>query len=263
MISIIKRLAREAGRICLQSQAELKSGDLTYKSPKDIVTVTDRQVEKFLINEILSNWPDHGILGEETGESIGSGPFRWIIDPIDGTTSFVHNQPFYAVSIGLEENGEPVLGVVYAPVLDQMFSAEMGNGAFLNGRPIRVSATLNMSHAVMATGFACLRSGLKDNNLPHFNRIVPELRDIRRYGSAALDLCQTACGSLDGYWEMNLNPYDITAGVVILKEAGGIVTDFKGGMDYPGAGIAAANPALHSHLIDCLNPSSVVSGAEP
>jgi len=263
LISFITRLAREAGRICLQRQTKLNSGDLTFKSPKDLVTVTDKEVENFLVKEILSTWPDHGILAEETGETKGTGPFRWIIDPIDGTTSFVHNQPFYAVSIGLEINRDPVLGVVYAPALDQMFVAELGKGAFLNGKPIRVSETLNISHAVMATGFACLRSGLKENNLPHFNRIAPQLRDIRRYGSAALDLCYTAQGTLDGYWEMNLNAYDICAGVVILKEAGGIVTDFKGGTNYPRNGIAAANPVLHSQLIHCLNPSSFISGVEP
>lgn len=256
MISFITRLAREAGRICLQGQAKLNSGDLTFKSPKDLVTVTDKEVENFLVKEILSTWPDHGILGEETGETIGTAPFRWIIDPIDGTTSFAHNQPFYSVSIGLEKNGKPFLGVVYAPVLDQMFFAENGKGSFLNGNPIKVSGTREMNAAVMATGFACLRSELTDNNLFNFNLIVPQLRDIRRYGSAALDLCYTAMGSLDGYWEMNLNPYDIAAGVIILKEAGGIVTDFKGGADYPRKGIAAANPALHSRLINCLNPSS-------
>jgi len=254
LISYIKRLVKEAGRICLQGQDKLTSGGLTFKSPKDLVTETDKKVEHFLVKQILSTFPDHGIFGEETGVTPGSSPYLWIIDPIDGTTSFVHNQPFYSVSIGLEKDGELILGVVYAPVLDQMFFAETGKGAFLNSKPIRVSATRELGNSVMATGFACLRSELTDNNLTHFNRIVPKLRDIRRYGSAALDLCYTACGSLDGYWEMNLNPYDIAAGVVILKEAGGQVSDFKGGTDFPKNGIAAANATLHRHLIDCLNP---------
>ncbi|WDP93131.1 MAG: inositol monophosphatase [Desulfobacter sp.] len=254
LIPFIKQLAKTAGQICLEGRAQLTTADLTFKSPKDLVTATDKAVEGFLVKEIRTAFPDHAIIGEETGTTAGTGEYRWIIDPIDGTTSFVHEQPFYAVSIGLEKEGKRVAGIVYAPVLDQMFWAETGRGAFLNGRPIGVSTTRKLTDAVMATGFACLRSGMADNNLPHFNRIVPQLRDIRRYGSAALDLCYTACGRLDGYWEMNLNLYDIAAGVVILEEAGGKVSDFAGANNYPEKGIVAANPHLHGQLITCLNP---------
>lgn len=254
MISFIKQLARAAGQICLQGRAQFTTSALTFKSPKDLVTLTDTRVEDFLVKEIRAAFPDHEILGEETGTTPGNPDCRWIIDPIDGTTSFVHHQPFYAVSIGVETKGELSAGVVYAPALGEMFWAEQGQGSFLNEDPIRVSDTLELDHAVMATGFACLRSGLADNNLGHFNRIMPRLRDIRRYGSAALDLCYTAAGKLDGYWEMNLNLYDIAAGVLILKEAGGRVTDFNGRSQYPQHGIAAANPQLHKQLLDCLNP---------
>ncbi len=250
MISFVTRLARQAGQICLKEQATLTSGDLTYKNPKDLVTVTDKNVETFLVKELGRAYPDHGILGEETGVKQSKTSYRWIIDPIDGTTSFVHNQPFYGVSIALEKEGELILGVVYAPVFDELFYAEKGKGAFLNNTPIRVSDTSALDQAVMATGFACLRDSQTDNNLTHFNNIVPRLRDIRRYGSAALDLCYTACGRLDGYWEMNLNIYDIAAGVVILREACGKVSDFSGDKYFPEKGIAAANANLHSLLID-------------
>ncbi|MCG8615495.1 MAG: inositol monophosphatase [Desulfobacterales bacterium] len=252
MISFISNLAREAGNICLEERTRLSSEDLSFKSAKDIVTVADQRVEAFIVSTIKESYPDHSILGEETGATSGSAPFRWIIDPIDGTTSFVHNQPFYGVSIALEESGSIIAGVVYAPVFDELFVAEKGNGAFLNQKPIRVSDTTRMDQAVMATGFACLRAGWAENNLTYLNRIAPELRDVRRYGSAALDLCYTACGRLDGYWEMNLNLYDIAAGVLILREAGGIVSDFKGGEEFPQTGLAAAPPDLHTKLIDYL-----------
>ncbi len=250
MIPFVTRLARQAGQICLNEQTKLTSGDVAFKNPKDLVTVTDKNVEAFLVKELMHAYPDHGILGEETGVKQSESSYRWIIDPIDGTTSFVHNQPFYGVSIALEKAGELILGVVYAPVLDQMFYAEKGKGAFLNNTPIRVSNTSALDQAVMATGFACLRDGGPDNNLTHFNHIVPQLRDIRRYGSAALDLCYTACGRLDGYWEMNLNIYDVAAGVVILREACGRVSDFSGDKYFPEKGIAAANTLLHPQLID-------------
>lgn len=253
MIQFAKQLARQAGRICLDRQSGLGADSLAFKSPKDIVTAVDRDVEKFLKTEIESAYPDHDFLGEETGQTRGCGAYRWIIDPIDGTTSYVHGQPFYAVSIGLEHQNQIILGVVYAPALDQLFYGEKSKGAFLNEAPIHVSRTRDTEQAVLATGFACLRAGLTENNLERFNRIVPRIRDIRRYGSAAMDLCYTAMDALDGFWEMNLNLYDIAAGVLILREAGGVVTDFNGRNQFPEEGIAAGNPYIHPELIRLLN----------
>lgn len=252
MISFIKNLALEAGMICLEGQKHLTTHDLEFKSAKDIVTEIDKKVEAFLAKAILARYPDHGMLGEEYGAIQTKSGFRWIIDPIDGTTSFVHRLPFYSISIALEKEGEMVLGVVYAPALGQLFYAEKGKGAFMDGTPIHVSGTGELDKAVMATGFACLRAGWQNNNLPIFKEIVPKLRDIRRFGSAALDLCYTALGSLDGFWEMNLNIYDIAAGTVILKEAGGVITDFTGAQQFPQKGIAAANKRLHNELIRIL-----------
>ena len=241
-----------AGDICKKEQHNLKTSDLEFKNPKDLVTIIDKRVESFLIQEIKTRYSEHDILGEETGRSGNSSRYLWIIDPIDGTTSFVHGQPFYAVSIALEKDGELILGAVYAPELNQLFTAQLGKGAFLNDIPINVSNTEHLIDAVMATGFACIRAGLEENNLIHFNNIVPRLRDIRRYGSAAIDLCYVACGKLDGFWEMQLNIYDIAAGALIVREAGGNLSDFSGGSDFPEKGILAANSSLHPLLIKLL-----------
>ena len=253
MISFLIEMITQAGRICLEEQDCLTPEDFEFKGAKDLVTRIDKAVEDYIIQTIQARFPDHGIFGEESGRQNTSNPFQWIIDPIDGTTSFAHGQPFYAVSICLEERGIPQVSAVYAPALNQLFHGEVGKGAFLNNQPIGVSATTSLEKSVMATGFACLRSGLEENNLRHFNRIVPQLRDIRRFGSAAIDLCYTACGKVDGFWEMNLNPYDIAAGAHIVKLAGGDVTDFKGGNSYPEQGIIAANPKLNARLQALLN----------
>ena len=252
MITFVKELALAAGNLCIRERETLGEKDLHYKNPRDLVTVADRKVENFLVCEIQSRYPSHAIYGEETGKKSGTEDFCWIIDPIDGTTSYVHNQPFYCVSIAIEQKGKPVLGVVYAPVLGHLFHARAGKGAYLNECPIRVSNTRKAEQAVMATGFACIRGGVTPNNLAHFNCIVPKLRDIRRFGSAALDLCYLACGRLDGFWEINLNPYDIAAGALMVQEAGGRVSDFQGGQDYPEKGIAAGNPHLHPCLTQWL-----------
>jgi myo-inositol-1(or 4)-monophosphatase len=249
LIDFIKKMAVAAGEICLAEQATMNSSHLAFKGRKDLVTKTDKTVELFIIEQIRSAFPDHSIHGEETGISHLSSADQWIIDPIDGTTSFFHHHPFFCVSIAYQKNGILESGVIYAPVLDELFYAQRDQGSWLNDRPIRVSKTGELIESVCATGFACLRSDLEQNNLPNFNRIVPQLRDIRRFGSAALDMCYVACGRLDGFWEMNLNVYDIAAGTLLVTEAGGIVTDFKGGQEFPHNGIVASNPFLHSKLL--------------
>jgi myo-inositol-1(or 4)-monophosphatase len=244
MQSFLKNIIVQAGDICLARQGTLTLKDLAFKARKDLVTEADRQVEAFIIEQIQARFPDHGIWGEETGQTFSDSDYCWIIDPIDGTTSFFHGQPYYAVSIALQKGPEIISGAVYAPSLDQLFQAHKTRGAWLNGHAIRVSAADSMTDSVMATGFACLRAGMEPNNLVHFNRIVPQLRDIRRCGSAAIDLCYVAAGKVDGFWEMNLNVYDVAAGVLMVTEAGGVVTDFTGGPDFPDKGIVAANPVM-------------------
>ncbi len=252
LITFLKELILEAGKICSTQQAMLKPSDVDFKGKKDLVTITDKQVEDFIIQTILKAYPDHDIFGEETGKTQKSSDYLWIIDPIDGTTSFVHQQPFYSVSIALQHCGKTICGAVYAPALNELFYADK-KGAFLNDQPIKVSITQLLENSVMATGFACLRDGRKDNNLLYFNKIVPNLRDIRRYGSAAIDLCYVACGRVDGFWEMSLNPYDVAAGAFIVEQAGGCVCDFNGGINFPDQGIIATPIQLQKKLLNFFN----------
>lgn len=244
MHDFLKNTIVRAGEICLAEQGDITLRDIEFKARKDLVTVTDKRVETFIVGRIQDRFPDHGVWGEETGKKNTDSEYCWIIDPIDGTTSFFHGQPYYAVSIALKKQEEIIAGAVYAPALGQLFEAYRNEGAWLNDRPIRVSATASLTDSVMATGFACLRSGVEPNNLVHFNRIVPLLRDIRRCGSAAVDLCYVAAGKVDGFWELNLNVYDVAAGTLMVTEAGGVVTDFSGGPNFPENGIIAANPVL-------------------
>lgn len=250
MISFLKDLIKQAGSICRTEQERLKPSDVDFKNKKDLVTITDKKVEDFIVTRIREKYPLHDIFGEETGRTQLSSDYLWIIDPIDGTTSFFHQQPFYAISIAVQHKGQTICGAVYAPYFDELFFAEKGKGAFMNDRLIGVSKARNLINSVMATGFACLRADLAFNNLFYFNKIVPQLRDIRRYGSAAIDLCYVACGRLDGFWEMNLNIYDIAAGAFIVEQAGGLVCDFKGGADFPKQGIIATNTRLQKKLLE-------------
>jgi len=250
LITFLKDLIKQAGAICKTEQLLLKPTDVEFKNKKDLVTLTDRKVEEFIIKQIRATYPSHDILGEETGRTNYSSDYLWIIDPIDGTTSFLHQQPFYSVSIALQHEGQTVLGAVYAPNLDELFYADKDSQAFLNGRRIYVSRADRLINCVMATGFACLRANLVHNNLSYFNKIVPKLRDIRRYGSAAIDLCYVACGRLDGFWEMNLNNYDVAAGAFIVKQAGGTVCDFRGDIHYPEQGIIATNKYIQKKLLE-------------
>ncbi|MFH1153626.1 MAG: inositol monophosphatase family protein [Pseudomonadota bacterium] len=253
MIEFLKTLARDAGRLCLE--ASRRRITVEFKSAKDLVTEVDKQVEAFITSSVQRAYPGHDVFGEETGRSHLGSDFCWIIDPIDGTTSFFHKQPFYSVSIAVQNQGKTIAGAVYAPVLDELFWAEKGGGAHLNTISVRVSEAQVLADSVLATGFACLRAGLRDNNLKYFNELLPRIRDIRRYGSAALDLCFVACGRLDGFWEMNLNLYDVAAGALIVTEAGGRVCDFQGGASFPGQGIVATNGGIETELLSYLDPS--------
>jgi len=250
LIEFLKDLIQRAGSICKAEQSRLLPSDVNYKNRKDLVTPVDKAVEDFIIKNIKIKYPDHDILGEETGRSGFSSDYVWIIDPIDGTTSFLHQQPFYSTSIAVQHHGKTICGAVFAPRLDELFYADKDGGAFLNDGSICVSGTDTLINSVMATGFACLRADAKPNNLSYFNKIVPQLRDIRRFGSAAVDLCYVACGKLDGFWEMNLNSYDVAAGAFIVEKAGGRVCDFNGDVHSPENGIISANPSLINQLLE-------------
>ncbi|MHC4552044.1 MAG: inositol monophosphatase family protein [Planctomycetota bacterium] len=263
MYEFLKQISLEAGNIALAHKARLADVRITRKSAKDLVTEADVAVENYLVEQIKQTYPDHAIVGEETGTHAGTA-YRWIIDPIDGTTSFVHDQPFFAISIGLEKDGELHMAAVNAPVLGELFMAERGKGATLNGKPIGVSQRDILSDCVLGTGFACVRSDLEHNNLPYFNAVLPQIRGIRRYGSAAIDLCYTACGRMEGFWELNLKIYDIAAGMLICTEAGGTVTDFSGKTDNLPHEVLATNTKIHNQLSEILTKTKqLITQSEP
>lgn len=251
MLHFIKKLAQEAGNICLAEDRIFSSADVDFKSCRDIVTVVDKKVEAFIIDKIGEFYPGHSIIGEETGVTDTGSAHCWIIDPIDGTTSYFHRQPYYSVSIAYQFEGITHLGVVYAPALGQLFSAEKDGGAYLNDtEKLRVSSTDQLLQSVLATGFACIRADREINNLVYLAEILPKIRDMRRCGSAAIDLAYVAAGKVDGFWEMDLNIYDIAAGVLLVQEAGGKVSDMLGKANYPGDGIVASNPFLFENILE-------------
>lgn len=203
---------------------------IEYKGEIDLVTDSDIGAEEIIIKSLKKAFPKHGILAEETS-GIYQTPGKdhcWIIDPIDGTTNFAHGYPLFAVSIALEYNKEIQLGVAYNPLLNELFTAQLGKGAFLNGKKIHVSSTKNLSQGLVATGFPYDIRQDSETNLRYFNKFQLKAQNIRRDGSAVLNLCYTACGRFDGFWELKLKPWDTASGFLMVKEAGGKVTDFSG-----------------------------------
>lgn len=251
MLEQAVRIAKGAGGLCRSGQSKLNPAKIHAKgNPHDLVTDIDRAVEAYLIGELSVLYPTHGFYGEESGKSQEESEFCWVIDPIDGTNSFIHGTGFYSISIALQRRGKTVAALVYAPAMDEMFTAITGCGAYLNGKKIRVSGCDSFDMAMLATGFACLRAGLEQNNIPYLNRILPRAMDLRRCGSAALDLAYVAAGRFDGFWELALNLYDVAAGVLLVEEAGGAVTDMNGGDRWPEFGIAAGNSFVHETLLE-------------
>jgi myo-inositol-1(or 4)-monophosphatase len=249
MLEFMENLAKQAGKITLEALADFSNREIEIKGQRDLVTATDRKVERFLTEAVRKEYPTHHIIGEEYGASGAKTGQSWLIDPIDGTVSFTQGLPGFAVSIAYLEEGRPQAGVVYGPLLGQLFSARRGEGAWLNGQRLRVSSKRALDEAVFATGFACLRAGLVENNIKHFTTIVPQIRDVRRMGSAALDLAYVAAGMVDGFWELSLSDYDVAAGIVLVEEAGGQVCDFAGGKNHPRDGIVAASPFYCEQLL--------------
>jgi myo-inositol-1(or 4)-monophosphatase len=251
-LSFVRNLAEDAGELSLEAFQHLTASDIEFKNPKDLVTAADREVENFIMARIAASFPEHAVYGEETGTGGGDSDYCWIVDPIDGTASFVHELPFYSISIALYHKERPLVAAVKGPRLRELFSAAAGQGAFLGERPLRVSQRGKLIDAMLCTGFACIRAGLEKNNLANFERLVKLARGTRRHGSAALDLCYVAAGRLDAYWELGLMPYDYAAGRLILEEAGGLFTDLRGGSDFAERGILASNGLLHEQMLEQL-----------
>jgi myo-inositol-1(or 4)-monophosphatase len=244
--------AREAGAI-LQDHAR-RGFRIEHKNAVNLVTDADRRAEAAIVAALGKAFPDHEILAEEEGlREARAAAFRWVIDPLDGTTNFAHGLPLYCVSIGLEHEGRPVLGVVLDPTRDELFVGEAGGGATVNGAPLRVSATATLDAALLVTGFAYDIRETADNNLDHFSRSALRAQGVRRLGAAALDLCYVAAGRFDGFWELKLHPWDMAAGVVILREAGGRVTDFAGRPhSIYGTQLVASNGLIHDAMLTVL-----------
>jgi len=222
----IKAIAREAGTLLMQHFD--RHIEVEYKGDADLVTIADRKSEALIRDRIRSQFPGHDVLGEEQGLSDTGSEFRWYVDPLDGTTNFAHGYPVFCVSIALQHKNEMIAGVCYDPTRDELFAAERGKGAFLNEKPIRVSTVSRLAEALVSTGFPSHKRH-KNPNIYFYHQITLRTHGVRRAGSAALDLCSVACGRFDGFWEFNLNPWDTAAGVLIVEEAGGRVSDFHGG----------------------------------
>ncbi|MCK4534414.1 MAG: inositol monophosphatase [Syntrophobacterales bacterium] len=250
-------IARRAGSFLKNSFREEHRID--YKGEIDIVTEADRMSEKILTAEISRRFPDHNILSEESPEIKKGSQYRWIIDPLDGTTNYVHGFPVFCVSIALEKNGEVMMGVIYNPVSDELFVAGRGEGAFMNDSSISVSGTTKLSESLLATGFPYDIRRDPNNNINYFSGMALEAQAIRRAGSAALDLAYTAAGRFDGFWELKLHPWDTAAGWLLVNEAGGNITDISGNRYYlDSPGILASNGKIHDSMIrilDSINPA--------
>ena len=243
-------IAQEAGAI-LQSHFGKTTIDL--KGDKNVVTEADFAAEKHIVQRLRETRPEDGVIAEEGTRIAGASGRQWVVDPLDGTNNFAHGFWAFAVSIALVENGAVQLGVVYAPELDQLFTATRGGGAFLNDKPIRVSRTAPLSQAICATGFPYARRTMKRNNLAEFTRIAMEVQGIRRVGAASLDLCWVAAGRFDGYWELHLQPWDVAAGILICTEAGGTFTNDTGGaVDLDVPIVVASNGLIHEELLALL-----------
>jgi len=255
MLETAMEAARQAGAVLTRYA---QSGfHVEYKSVINLVTEADHAAEQCVIDCIRTQYPAHGFLAEERGRvDQEQSPYVWIIDPLDGTTNFAHGFPAYCVSIGLEYQGQSVLGVVCDPTRDELFSAIRGGGAHLNGHPIHVSQTAILDQALLVTGFAYDIRETQQNNLDHFVRFALRAQGIRRTGSAALDLCYVAAGRFDGFWEVKLNPWDMAAGTVILKEAGGQITNLRGDAhSLYGQELVASNGHIHAAMLSVIQES--------
>ena len=259
LLSVATDAARQAGAVLTEC---VRTGfRIEHKEIINLVTDADHQAEQRIIDVIHAAFPTHHVLAEERGLTEQSpSRYKWVIDPLDGTSNFAHRFPAYCVSIGVECDGRGIIGVVYDPTRDELFTAQIGHGAHLNGAPIAVSKTNHLDHALLVTGFAYDIRDTPNNNLNHFARFALKVQGLRRTGTAALDLCYVAAGRFDGFWEVALHPWDMAAGVVILREAGGQVTDLMGNThSIYGKELVASNGLIHHAMLDLLQKDATLS----
>jgi len=243
----IEATAREAGALLRERIDDRHT--VQYKGEINLVTEADHLSEALIVERIRGSFPDHGILAEESPETANGSGFRWIIDPLDGTTNYAHGYPVFCVSLALEAEGTIRLGAVYNPMLDELFTAEKGAGALLNGRRLKVSRTAELSRSLLATGFPYDLREDRNNNIHYFDAMVLNTQAVRRAGSAALDLAYLAAGRFDGFWELKLMPWDMAAGWLLVEEAGGLVTDLHSApFDLHSPHILASNGLIHAEM---------------
>lgn len=254
MLNIAVRAARSGGNVIIRHVDRLDRLTIQSKDRNDFVSEVDHLAEQEIIAIIRKAYPDHAILAEESGSASGND-YEWIIDPLDGTTNFLHGFPQFAVSIALRHKGRMQQGVIYDPMRQELFTASRGAGATLNDRRIRVSKQKNLDGALLGTGFPFKAQQHLDSYLDMFRALFPQTAGIRRPGSASLDLAYVAAGRLDGFWEIGLNIWDMAAGVLIIQEAGGISSDFSGGHDYLASGnIVSGNPKVFAEILKAIRP---------
>ena len=249
----------KASRSLIRDFGEIENLQVSTKGPGDFVSSADKRTEKILINELQKAHPEYGIVSEECG-IINKSNFknRWIIDPIDGTMNFLNGIPQFAISVGYEENNEIKCGVIFNPIMNEMYCAEKGNGAYLNNSRIRVSNKKKVKDALLVTGGPKGASNIKDKIFSEYINISKNVSNVRKFGSAALDMAYVACGRFDGYWQRELNYWDIAAGIIILKEAGGFVDFFEDDKNQPfKKNIIASNSNIHSELRDLINKKDI------
>jgi myo-inositol-1(or 4)-monophosphatase len=251
LLNVMVQAVLKAGRGLARDFGEVENLQVSLKGPGDFVSAADRRADQTLIAELRKARPAYGFLTEENGEIAGSDKsHRWIIDPLDGTTNFLHGIPIFAISLGLERDGEIVAGVIYNPVLNELYVAEKGGGAFLNDRRLRVAARRNLADCVIATGLPTIAKGGHDAALATIRPMMDKAAALRRTGSAAMDLAWVASGRFDGYWDDGLSPWDLAAGIILVREAGGLATDSRGRADMFATGsIVAANETVHAALL--------------
>ena len=253
-INVLVKACRKASKILIRDFGEIEKLQVSLKGPGDFVTASDKRVEEILIDELQKARPTYSILSEEIGLIKNDEEFKWIIDPIDGTSNFLHGIPHFGISIGLEQKKEIICGIIYDPIKDEIFAAEKGNGSYLNNQRMRVSARSKLIDCMIVTGGPKKNSKDREAVLEEYKKFSSKvLVPIRKMGSAALDMAYVAAGRFDGFWQRNLNYWDIAAGIILVKEAGGFVTDFKGNEDYiDNKTILVTNSRINEEMIEIL-----------